>query len=192
MIMDDIQKSMDEKCTAEGFLFYNEKDAELASLEQKKIIYLEERMDYSKPEKILQIYNKAVRDRVFATPVGILYLKRLEDYLLEQPSIDPAEVHPIPLLHSYDKDLRRKNHEAARKAGAPEPVKERKDRFTLSLILNILLGAAVIAMFIITLNSDNPNVLNYEKALTNRYASWEQELTEREAKVREKEMELSK
>lgn len=106
--MDEIQKSIDERCTAEGFLFYNEKDAELAALEQKKIIYLEERMDYSKPEQILQIYQKAVTDRVFATPVGILYLKRLEDYLLEQPTIDPAQVPPIPLLHSYNKDLRRK------------------------------------------------------------------------------------
>lgn len=69
-------------------------------------------------------------------------------------------------------------------------MKEKKDSFTLSVILNILLGIAVIAMFMITLNSDNPNVLNYEKALTNRYAAWEQELTEREAKIREKEMEL--
>ena len=34
------------------------------------------------------------------------------------------------------------------------------------------------------------NILNYEKAVTDRYASWEQDLTEREAAVREKEREL--
>ena len=45
-------------------------------------------------------------------------------------------------------------------------------------------------MFMITLRSDNPNVLNYERALTDKYASWEQELTERERAVREKELEL--
>ncbi len=32
--------------------------------------------------------------------------------------------------------------------------------------------------------------MNYEKAVTDRYASWEQDLTEREAAVREKEREL--
>ena len=49
---------------------------------------------------------------------------------------------------------------------------------------------AIIAMFTITLESDNPNVLNYERALTDRYASWEQELTEREQAVRQREREL--
>lgn len=45
-------------------------------------------------------------------------------------------------------------------------------------------------MFVITLQSDNPNILNYRQAITNEYASWEQELTERENKVREKEQKL--
>ena len=45
-------------------------------------------------------------------------------------------------------------------------------------------------MFAITLNADQPNVLNYEKVLTDRYASWEQDLTEREQVIREKEREL--
>ena len=44
--------------------------------------------------------------------------------------------------------------------------------------------------FIITLNSDQPNVLNYERNLQNKYATWEQELTQREQTVREKEREL--
>ena len=35
-----------------------------------------------------------------------------------------------------------------------------------------------------------PTILNYEKALQNRYASWEQELNDRENAVREKERQL--
>ena len=46
-------------------------------------------------------------------------------------------------------------------------------------------------MFVITMKSDNPNILNYKKQILNEYASWEQELTERENRVREKEQELS-
>ena len=40
------------------------------------------------------------------------------------------------------------------------------------------------------ISGKNANILNYEKVLTNRYAGWEQELTEREAAIREKERAL--
>ena len=56
--------------------------------------------------------------------------------------------------------------------------------------MNIVMIVAIIAMFIITLNSDQPNILNYEKNIQNKYAAWEQELTEREQTIREKEREL--
>ena len=46
-------------------------------------------------------------------------------------------------------------------------------------------------MFVITLTGNNPTILNYEQKLQNKYAGWEQELTERENAVREKERELS-
>ena len=68
--------------------------------------------------------------------------------------------------------------------------KREKTRFLFSVILNVLLVMAVAAMFSIALRSNNPNILNYERAITNRYAAWEQELTEREQKIREKEKEL--
>ena len=38
--------------------------------------------------------------------------------------------------------------------------------------------------------SEQPNVINYERAITSKYASWEQELTDREQVIREKEREL--
>ena len=66
----------------------------------------------------------------------------------------------------------------------------KKSQLTISVILNILLALAMLAMFIISLNSDYPNIINYERAVTDRYAAWEQELTEREKVIREKEREL--
>jgi len=45
-------------------------------------------------------------------------------------------------------------------------------------------------MFWIARNSNAPNILNYETALRNWYASWEQDLVERERVVKEKEREL--
>ena len=45
-------------------------------------------------------------------------------------------------------------------------------------------------MCAIASGSDNPNIINYRNAIVNEYASWEQELTEREKAVRRKEAEL--
>ncbi len=39
----------------------------------------------------------------------------------------------------------------------------------------------------ITATSDNATILNYESKLIDRYEHWEEELKEREAKVRERE-----
>ena len=45
-------------------------------------------------------------------------------------------------------------------------------------------------MFVITMNSDSDNILNYKRNVTNRYSAWDEELTEREKAVREAEKRL--
>ena len=75
------------------------------------------------------------------------------------------------------------------KPEAPKP-KKKSIALPISVITNIGLAAAVIAMFAVALNADQPNILNYENVIQNKYAAWEQELTEREQAIRQKELEL--
>lgn len=170
------------------FLFSNAEDAALAMKEKKQVEYLEKHMDTSRPQNVLLLYEKANRERIFRTPVGLSYLLRLREQLLKS-GMKEDDIPPVCVYAEYDL-----SHKSA-----PEPVKTRiiqtkretmKRRLQFSIILNVLLAAAIIAMFIITLKSDNPNILNYERALQDRYASWEQDLTEREAVLREKEREV--
>lgn len=177
-----------QNTVAQGFSFYTEKDAELAEQERKKIDYLEEHLDYSQPNKILQIYNKAIHDRIFKGPVGMLYLRKLQIYLKKQESIPAEQIVPIPLYQIYTGEVRNEQNPTRNRV---VPAKKKKSiALPVSIMLNIVLGIAVIAMFVITLQSDQPNILNYERAITDRYASWEQELTQREQTIREKEREL--
>lgn len=175
-----------------GYLFYTEKDAQLARAEEQKIEYLEARIDYSSPESIRYIYEHTIQERLFKTPVGLRYLQKLRDFLLAQPETEPGSIMDIPLYMAFDGELR-ENANPARERVVPSKKKDRdkeKSRFTLSVILNVLLAAAIAAMFYISYVSEQPNVVNYERTLTSKYASWEQELTEREQAVREKEREL--
>ena len=53
-----------------------------------------------------------------------------------------------------------------------------------------MLAVLVIVLFAIGLTGKNPTIINYRSKIVNQYASWEQELKEREAGVREKEAQL--
>lgn len=173
-----------------GFSFYTENDGRLAEAEQRKIEYLEERIDYTRPESILHVYDKAIQEQLFKTPVGLLYLKKLQDFLLKQPKIEPERVKAIPLYDTYA-ETQRKTSEPNKPN--PQRIRQRerqKAQFQVSVALNVLLVLAIIAMFWISFISDHPNIFNYERALQDRYASWEQELIAREQAVREKEREL--
>ena len=176
-----------------GFQFGSDKDAELAKAEQQKVITLENRMDYSNIDTVLAIYDKAIENRIFQTPVGYAYLQKLQLFLKEQ-GIENERLKNIPLYNIYSANMNLRQQTApARQRITPSKVVENKLKLKLKIsqIINIVLVIMVIAMFAITIKSDNPNILNYETAITNKYATWEQELRQRETNVREKERELS-
>lgn len=177
---------------AGGFAFFTQNDVRLAEAEQRKIEYLEARIDYTRPESILHVYDKAIDEQLFKTPIGLMYLKKMQDFLLDQPQIDSERVKAIPLYDTFE-DARKKRRQESEAAARERAVKRKEAmvvRFQISAALNVLLILAICAMFIIMLNSNQPNILNYERAITDRYSSWEQELTAREQVIREKEREL--
>ena len=63
-------------------------------------------------------------------------------------------------------------------------------RLIFSIILNIVLFILVGLMFYVATTSETDNIINYRKNITNRYSSWEQDLTDREKAVREAEKKL--
>ncbi|MCM1187208.1 MAG: hypothetical protein NC251_11685 [Lachnoclostridium sp.] len=181
-----------EERTAEGFVFYTKKDAELATQEQKKIEYLQARMNYSNPESILRIYEKALEEKLFKTPVGLGFLKDTQKFLVRSGTITQEEIPPISLHVFFDDEIREQANPARRRVQPAGQAEGKKfPALPVSIILNIVLVLAVIAMFWIALGAGQPNILNYENVLVNKYAQWEQELTQREQTVREKELELS-
>ena len=175
----------ENKNIVRGYCFGTAEDAEIARQEMKKIEYLEQHMDYGKAENIMLVYRKAIENRIFQTPIGWEYLRSLQRKLSEFGDLE-EEIPPVGLYtvfaHRVGDEIR---------IPAPRlPEKKKydfKSRFITSLILNFILAIAVGAMFAIALTSTQPNILKYERALINKYAAWEQELTERENRIREQE-----
>ena len=177
----DVQKEQEQQNRTDhvvsGFAFYSEKDARLAEQERQKIANLDKRIDRTNLEYVLVIYKKALDDRASRTPGGLEYLRELQGELKAEQDLLGEEIPPIPLWTNFA-DTREKTSPARRRI-KPAPEENKNTTFRLSLIMNIVMVIAIIAMFIITLNSDQPNVLNFERNLLNKYATWEQDLTQR-------------
>lgn len=177
---------------AEGYLFVNATDAVLAEKERKQIEYLEKKLDYQKPEQILVILQKLIEERTFKTPVGMMYLKRLQDYLKNHKTIEKERIPAIPVDYVCDKSVPDTRVELKSVRAAVHKREElKKSNYKISIILNLILIIGMIAMFWMATRSETPNMINYRNALENRYAEWEQDLTEREQTVREKEQNLN-
>ena len=180
----------------EGFAFSSEAEAEQAKKECEGIKYIKEKADMSKPDIILQIYNKMIREKMFVTAVGYAFLRDLQEYLRTNPQISDEDILPIGIVHpSIQESLReeKQKHQAKLKAIKQKFVKnsmpdsEVMKKYKVSLVMNLILVISVVCMFVISATSGHPTILNYEKELINRYSAWEQELTQREAVLREAE-----
>lgn len=173
-----------------GFQFGSEKDAQQAKSEELKIQKLEEKMDYKNPNMVLMVYKKAIENRIFKTPVGYEYLKELQKTIKKTPRLQ-EEVPPIPINQVYSlRDSTAPVIEKVKGTQKPKkPKKEKQEFFTrkTSICWNIILVILVLVMFYISTTGSKPTILNYEKAIQNRYAAWEQELEQRENVIREKE-----
>ena len=178
----------------DGFAFTSEKEAELAKKEREGIRYVKEKMNMSNPELVLKLYNKMVREKTFTTSVGYAYLFDLQEYLRTSLQIVDEEILPIEIVHptlqeslKEEKQKHQARLEEVKKKAEKKPVTDAEllNKYRVSLLINLILAISVIGMFIISATSSHPTILNYEEELVNRYSVWEQELTEREAALRE-------
>lgn len=169
----------------DGYKFATLADAETARQDAKRIKTLEDNLNYKNPQSVLQIYHKALDTKIFQTPIGFAYLIKIQDHL-KRCGIEPENIRPIPLNMTFTNKTEA-NRSIRRSIAARKP--EYIGRFIMSVCINVILIIMIAAMFVISLNSDNPNIINYKRAIVNEYSEWEQNLTERERAVRDAERE---
>lgn len=193
------KKDSIEPIVVDGFVFYTPESADLARKELEGIRYLKEKADMTKPDTVLQIYNRAVSQALFVTPVGICFLRELREYLETIPYVKGTDILPIPYIES-EKELPKRQAKQLVKEKSRERLKNQgmtrareNAKLRLSLYFNVILAVIIIAMFVITaISKDNVTILNYESKLINRYEAWESELEDKESELEEREEALTK
>lgn len=171
----------EQELVVEGYRFATVADAETARMELKKIENLEQKLDYRRPQNVLLVYNRAVDNRVFLTPVGFSYLQKMQRELLKW-GVPADKVRPVPLYATFSNKTA--NSRSIRLSIAQRHP-EYQGRFLASLLVNIVLVVLVALMVLFAWNTDTPNIINYRQAIENEYSEWEQDLNQREQAVRD-------
>ena len=90
-----------EEWIVDGYQFGSAKDATQAKAELLKIQKLEDKMDYRNPHMVYMVYHKAIENRIFKTPIGYEYLRKLQKHLKENPLIrEPVQDVPVNNVYS--------------------------------------------------------------------------------------------
>ena len=171
-----------------GYDFMTEEDASKASMDQSKIKVLEARVKSSRPNDLLAVYEKAIENKIFKTPIGWRYLIDLREKLLSS-GFTEEDLIPIPVEISFTRHSALDNLKVKQRI-KPEDKEKIEFRRIFPIILNVVLAILVILMFVVAFTSENDNIINYKRNVTNRYSAWDEELKEREKAVREAEKRL--
>lgn len=169
---------MEERIEINGYSFDHRTGIE-ARKEQKAIEYLTSQMDMNLIENVQKIYNQIITQKLFHTPVGYDFLKELRGRLLQDPTVDNSLVPLIDIEAPKPPKAATIETAASKEPEDLSVIFRLRKRIKLLFIICIVLAAMVVAMFIITLTSRVPTILNYQQVLNDRYSRLEQELYDR-------------
>ncbi|WP_033154203.1 hypothetical protein [Pseudobutyrivibrio ruminis] len=196
-----------------GYIFDDENKAKEAAKELKAVEYILGQIRDSDEKAVLTVYKKLLNQRMFSTEIGMSFLAQLRQNLLDSEVFTPEDIPPVYSLEEPPKDVTPEEKTEDTNSSSDEKVskakKEKADKKVVAkvtndsseikrlkainkvlLILCIALLLCVLGMFYVSTTINSPTILDYEEKLIDKYSSWEQDLTEREEAIREKEQEL--
>ncbi len=174
-----------------GYKFADENDYNAALSEKKGIKYLSTRINLNDTDKTAKLYCELVEKDIFHTPVGLEFMKKLRAAIIKKGG--PGDLPYVKISASGIGDSKNTVNKFMEKDTAARnnaKHKNYKEKLRTSVIINVVLFLLVGAMFGVALSSSNPNIINYERALQDKYAGWAQELDCREESLRQREKEL--
>lgn len=173
------QKIMDKKFTFQGYTFDDEKQLIAAKKEAEAIEYLRSKTDFNNLNNLLKVYNRMLDRDMMETVVGIKFLEEIRGILVRSGMFKEEQIREVPPLKEEKKEKKRAE---IQKRSRDRVLLEKSERQnTMLKITCFFLVVLVIGMFVITLTGvRSPLAIRYEEELINKYASWAEELSEKE------------
>lgn len=173
---------------AYGFCFMDAKEFKEAKREAESIEYIKANTDLNDRNKALKLYHKLVDRKTFKSIIGYVFLKELQNKILQDGIVTPDNLPNIiveknaKIPKAYANTLEMEKVERHKEILENYRIRHRNAR-----IINFFLVVIIIAMIAISLFRDRTVFVEFENQVIDKYASWEEELQERENALKEKE-----
>lgn len=177
-----------------GYEFTSKEDAQIAKDELNAIKYVSSKTNSKDLKQVYSLYNKIIERKLFSTQIGMNYLKSLQTFLYKSSEIPNDKIQPIPINTDTQDEINIRRERSEFKSELRDlsiKVARYKNNFTRVMIINVILVIIIVAMFIILNTSSNPNIINYEVNLQNKYAQWQEQLQSQEQSLNARENELN-
>lgn len=178
---------MDKKFTFMGHTFEDEKQLLLAKKEAEAIEYLRAKTDFNNGEMLIRLYHRIIDNKMMETEIGVDFLVEIRKRIIEMGIMKEEQLKDIPEL----KKRKAKKKAAEKKSRELLLIEKVKRQNAVLVVVCLFLSALVIGMFVILLTGKrSPLAIRYEEELVNKYASWAQDLTQRENELNDRIAEL--
>lgn len=175
---------MDKHFTFQGHTFDDEKQLIAAKKEAEAVEYLRSKTDFGNMNNLRKLYDRILDRNMMETVVGIAFLKEIRETLIGSGMFTDNQLRPVPLLPEVKKLKKRKENQTRSRERTLLERRERQN--TVLKTVCFFLVIIVIAMFVIVLNGTrSPLAIRYEEQILNKYASWAEELQDKEKYLRE-------
>lgn len=168
----------------DGFAFSKKEEYNLALREHRNIQSIKTKMNMQNKDSVLNVYNKLAGKGILITPVGLSFMRELREILLVQFGMEETELAMIKVVDSSSQAKTKEQFTLE------QVVKDNQKKAGTIRTLKIFLAGmiiVIIGMFAINMFLPNSGYINTENKILNQYSSWEEELKQREAAVKEKE-----
>lgn len=164
----------------QGYSFATAKEMDLAKKEAESIEYIKAKIDYKDRDKLKKMYDSLVEKQSFITPVGVAFMKEMYQEI-SMFSAQPVSGVPVTVpieLKQGGKLTKEWKDKSEAKSKAKKEIYEVKLRN--SRIINAFLIVLIIAMFAVVIFGKNSPFQDAEEKIQDKYATWEEELNQRE------------
>lgn len=188
----DKDKRQETELVVNGYSFETQEEYDKALEEKKSIERLMKKVNLDKGELLVALYSGLITQNKLSTVIGLEYLCRLRDLIINKKYAKAADLPPIQTgSFKAERAVGYKLADTKQRLQDEKTQSQRyKDRARTLFIFNIALFIVIAVMMYIATTGNNVNILNYERKLVDKYASWDAQLTEREQQVREAERRL--
>ncbi len=182
-------------------------EANEAQKEYQAIEYITKQLDVNNLSAVKSVYDQLQKQNMFHTSIGLAFMKKMEAQIvklenasvendLPEEVVDKAEDSNLNTKSNVVENAKTKTRSESRANAKAKPkkidreLKKYKTLTSIFRITTIALLLMVIGMFYVASTINSPNILNYKEQITNEYASWAQELADKESALNKRENEL--